>query len=658
VAELALFPRAAFDAVRAGGTDDGRLALLADLARHNALVAVKRAGSGHLGSTFSSLDLVAHLLFHELDVVERGFDDPARDVFFSSKGHDVPGLYAVLHGLGTIPTGRLLRLRRVGGLDGHPDVGVPGIEANSGSLGMGLSKGRGIALAKRMLGRAGRVVVMTGDGELQEGQNWEALQAAAHDRVDTLWAIVDRNELQSDLPTEDVLALGSLEAKLEAFGWHVASCDGHDHSALREVFSAFSSARDGRPKALVAHTLKGAGVSFMEHPRALVDGGGTYRWHAGAPDDEHFALARDELLVRIAARATALGVRLPETEPAAPLEEAPRVSLAGEPESGAGAPSSSLKTTAEFVAEAYGEALAELASDHPELVVLDADLASDCRVRGFQLERPERFVEVGIAEQDMVSVAAGMARHGLLPVVNSFASFLASRANEQIYNQASEGSKVIYALHYAGLIPAGPGKSHQSVRDASLLGALPGVTVVHPANQEETRAVLRWAVEEARGSVAIRLAIGPSPRAIELPRGWALTPGRGAALVAGDTALVLTYGPVMLAEALGAAEALRTQGTRVTVIDHPWLHLVDPAWLAELARVHRAVLVVEDHAPFGALGETVRRALHEAGVGELPLAIAGVEGWPVCGTPPEALRAHGLDAASLAARIDDLLSMA
>ena len=115
--------------------------------------------------------------------------------------------------------------------------------------------------------------------------------------------------------------------------------------------------------------------------------------------------------------------------------------------------------------------------------MLDADLASDCRVRGFEEAYPERFLECGIAEQDMVSVAGGLARHGLVPVVNSFASFLASRANEQIYNNASEGSKVIYALHYAGLIPAGPGMSHQSLRDVSLLAALPNMTIVQPGER-------------------------------------------------------------------------------------------------------------------------------------------------------------------------------
>ena len=253
----------------------------------NALVAVKRAGSGHLGSTFSALDIVAQLLFDELDVVERGFDDADRDVFFSSKGHDVPGLYAALFALGVVPRERLLRLRRLGGLDGHPDVGVPGIEASSGSLGMGISKGRGIALAKRRLGREGLVVVMTGDGELQEGQNWEALQAAAHERLGRLWVVVDRNEVQSDKPTEEIVALGDLEAKLRAFGWDVETVDGHDHAALRAAFARFRAGGDA-PKALVAQTVKGKGVSFMEHPVALAEGGGTYRWHAGAPADEPF----------------------------------------------------------------------------------------------------------------------------------------------------------------------------------------------------------------------------------------------------------------------------------------------------------------------------------------------------------------------------------
>jgi len=631
VPNLMLIPRAEFDRVQAA---DGDLDLIADMCRANALTAVKRAGSGHLGSSFSALDVVTHLLWRELNVAELGWEHPDRDVFFSSKGHDAPGLYAALHALGVIPAERLLRLRRLGGLDGHPDVGVPGIEANSGSLGMGLSKGRGMAWAKRFLGRDGRVVVMTGDGELQEGQNWEAFASAAHQRVGNLWAIVDRNELQSDRPTEEILALGNLEAKLDAFGWHVQVCDGHDHDALADAFAAMRAAPEDVPKVLVARTIKGRGVSFMEHPTALREGGGTYRWHAGAPDDDAFSRAHAELVARIRERLPDLRL-----EPVPPLDE--DVSLEGEPESGGGL----RRVTDEYVAAAYGDELMKLVTERPQVVVLDADLASDCRIRAVELEQPGRFVEVGIAEQDLASMAAGLARQGLLPVVNSFAAFLAARANEQIYNQASEGTRVVYALHYAGLIPAGPGKSHQSLRDVSLLAALPNLVVIQPANSQETRALLRWAVAEAEENVAVRLAIGPSPGTIELPSVEA-SPGRGTVLREGTDALLFAYGPVMLHEALSAAEALELRGTGVQVVNMPWLNRVDSAWLAELVQPFGEIFVVEDHSPVGALGDTLRRELEGR-----DLTVFGVDGWPACGTPLEALRFHGLDGSSLADRI-------
>ena len=613
------------------------------MCRLNALVAIKRAGSGHVGSSFSALDIFVHLLYEELNVAELGFDHPERDVFFSSKGHDVPGLYAALYGLGVLPQEQLLRLRRLGGLDGHPDVGTPGIEANSGSLGMGISKGRGIAWAKWSLGLGGRVVVMTGDGELQEGQNWEAMQAAAHEALGTLWVVVDRNELQSDKLTEEIVSLGDLEEKLRAFGWDVRTCDGHDHAELREAFASFG-AMDERPNALIARTIKGKGVSFMERSAALAEGGGTYRWHAGAPSDDDFERARDELVASIGAALEELGLDPLELVPVKETRDDDGYSLEGEPESGAGAPLQ--KTTSEYVVEAYGDALVELAETNDRLVVLDADLASDCRIRGFELAFPDRFVECGIAEQDMVSTAAGLARHGFLPVVNSFASFLASRANEQIYNQASEGSKVVYALHFAGLIPAGPGKSHQSLRDVSLLGALPNMTVVQPGNSEETRALLRWAVEEAEDDVAIRLAIGPSPRRIELPAGYEPAVGWGAVLRDGEDAVLLAYGPVLLHEALVAAELLSGEGVDLRVVDMPWLNRVDPDWVSVEIAPYRDVLVLEDHAPVGALGDALRRVL-----GAREVTVYGVEGWPACGTPEEVLRFHRLDGASLAGRI-------
>jgi transketolase len=636
--DLRLMPRSEFERIRAEVRDpNDRLELLADACRLNALVAVKRAGSGHLGSTFSAMDVVAFLVFEELNTAAVGWDSPDRDVYFSSKGHDVPGQYAALYALGMVSQDRLARLRRLGGLDGHPDVGVPGIEANSGSLGMGVSKGRGIAWAKRHLGRGGRVVVMLGDGELQEGQNYEGLQAAAHEGLSGLTVVVDRNELQSDRPTEEIVSVGELEERFQAFGWHAVSCDGHSFEELRSTFGALRRVED-RPQAVIARTIKGKGVSFMEHPAALRAGGGTYRWHAGAPDDESFERAFAEIAGRLDARARALGLeplRLESLDAAREVGDGP---LGGEPESGAGTRVS--RATDEYVADAYGAELVRLGAEREDLVVLDADLASDCRIRAFELAYPDRFVECGIAEQDMVSTAAGLARHGLLPVVNSFASFLAARANEQIYNQVSERTKVIYALHYAGLIPAGPGKSHQSIRDVSLLAALPELVIVQPGSSEETREALSWAVGHADESVAIRLAIGPSPSRFELE--GSLEVGRGRTLHEGGDGVLLAYGPVLLHEALLAADVLAGRGVGLGVVDMPWLNRFDPTWLAALpARVY----VLEDHAPVGGLGDALRRELGR------DVTVLGVEGWPACGTPVEALRAHGLDGASVADRI-------
>ena len=460
------------------------------------------------------MDIVVHLFEEELTTAQLGCDHPDRDIYFSSKGHDVPGLYAVLHSLGVIPTERLLRLRRLGGLDGHPDVGVPGIEANSGSLGMGISKGRGMAWAKRFLGRGGRVVVMTGDGELQEGQNWEALQAGAHEAIGNLIVIVDRNELQSDRPTEEILALGDLEAKLRRFGWYVDVCDGHDHVRAARGVRGLPLRRPTRPKVLVAHTIKGKGVSFMEHPVALEEGGGTYRWHAGAPDDEAFARAFAELTGRIGERFARRARRARARAGAAARGGAgvePR-GRAGERRRRRARPK--LKEAAEYVAEAYGEALLELAGRHPELVVLDADLASDCRVRGVRA-RLSRALRRGRHRRAGHGLDGRRARAAGAAAGRQLVRVLPRLARERADLQRGErGREDRLRAPLRGPDPGRAGQvAPEPARRVAARRAAERRRSCSPANAEETRAVVEWAVGEAADSVAIRLAIGPSPRA-------------------------------------------------------------------------------------------------------------------------------------------------
>ncbi len=626
-----------------------KLPLIADMCRANTLAAVKRAGSGHLGSSFSAMDIVTWLYYRELNTARVGIGHPDRDIYFSSKGHDVPGLYSVLYSLGLLEESRFMKLRRHGGVDGHPDVGVPGIEANSGSLGMGTSKAKGMVWAKRFLGRKGRVVVMLGDGELQEGQNYEAFQTAAHQQI-PVTVVIDHNKLQSDKPLDEIITLGDLEAKLRAFGWKVVRTQGHDFSAIEHAFRSIES--EPGPRAIIADTIKGRGVSFMEHPEALRANAGKYRWHAGAPDDASFIAAYAELRQRLDARLSEVSLDPIHSHEA--MEDGTFVAnVPGDVALGEdGVAPPRLGAAAEYVAQAFGDALVDLAATVPPLVVLDGDLAVDCRVRKFEELFPTRFIENGISEQDMVSMAGGLARQGLIPVVNSFASFLASRANEQIYNNATERSKVIYACHYAGLIPAGPGKSHQSIRDVSLLAALPNMVVVQPVNSVETRAAVEWAVREASDNVAMRLVIGPSPRVITLPAGYQLRVGTGCVLHPGHDAVLFAYGPVMIHEALTAAEKLAAQGFSLKVVNLPWLNRTDANWLGEVISGIENLFVLEDHAPVGALGDQLLRTLTVSGHGRRHrVQVFGVEGFPVCGNPAEALRAHQLDGASLAERI-------
>ncbi len=337
---------------------------------------------------------------------------------------------------------------------------------------------------------------------------------------------------------------------------------------------------------IIADTIKGRGVSFMEKPLTETFQGKTlYKWHSGAPDDESYIKGLNELSEAINKLAKKLGIGKIEI----PKNEAEVKAIT--------------KPDKEFVTEAYGEALVEIAKTNKKLVLLDGDLSADCKLRNFEKTYPDRFIENGIAEQDMVSMAGGLARMGLIPVVNTFASFLAARANEQIYNNAGEKTKIIYTCHFSGMIPAGPGKSHQSVRDISLFGALPNITIIQPCNGEETKWATEYCVNEADENCMLRLVIGPSPEKIELPKDYKFEIGIGAELTEGNDAILFGYGPVMLHEALVAADYLKKIGFNLKVVNMPWLNKIDKKWLKDVVRDQKRIFVLEDHSAIGGLGD-------------------------------------------------------
>ena len=254
--------------------------------RKGIVTAVYSAKAGHPGGSLSSADVFTFLYFEEMDIDPKEPDREDRDRFVLSKGHNAPGLYSALAHRGFFPVEDLKTLRKLGSyLQGHPCIHIPGVDMSSGSLGQGASAAVGMALGAKMDGKAFRVYTLLGDGEIQEGQVWEAAMLAGFRKLDNLCFIVDNNNLQIDGPIDQVCSPYPIDRKFEAFNFHVINVDAHDFDELR---AAFKEAREtkGMPTCIVMHSLKGKGVSFMEN---------NADWHGKAPNDEEYARAMADL---------------------------------------------------------------------------------------------------------------------------------------------------------------------------------------------------------------------------------------------------------------------------------------------------------------------------------------------------------------------------
>jgi transketolase len=267
--------------------DTSRLRETARQVRLDIVEMLHRAGSGHTGGSLSATDILVALFFGQMRLNPPDPCWPQRDRFVLSKGHAAPALYAVLSRLGYFPREELLTLRQFGSsLQGHPDSScTPGVEVPTGSLGQGLSIANGMALAARLNGGDTRVYVLLGDGEIQEGQIWEAAMSAVHYRLDNLTAILDRNRLQIDGHTAEVMNVEPLAQKWEAFGWHTLEVDGHSFPGLLHAFKEAEQVKD-RPTMIIARTVKGKGVSIFENQ---------VKYHGVAPNKEEYAQALKEL---------------------------------------------------------------------------------------------------------------------------------------------------------------------------------------------------------------------------------------------------------------------------------------------------------------------------------------------------------------------------
>lgn len=564
------------------------LECIADLIRFNTLVSVARAGSGHLGSSLSMIEILTEIYFRSFKFDAHSLKDPNRDIFVLSKGHAVPSLYATLAARGYFPVETLDSLRRRGGLQGHGDIITPGIESNTGSLAMGLSKAVGYAMAKKRLNLRGNVVVVVGDGELQEGQCWEAFLSAASYKLDNLYIIIDDNKVQTDTLTQKIVFYSHLTASLKELGFNISECQGSKIKSIHQALMRLKQ-KKGKPKILWSHTIKGQGVSFMEHPNVLKDAGSKYVWHNKPPNKEQLTIALNEILKRNMQVLSQLNLDIDISNSLLDIPKEPiQKGIEGD-----------------NLVSGFSEGLLEIARNNPKVVVIDGDLEEDCGFVPFHKAFPRRFFEFGIMEQHMISAATAFSRLGYIPVIASYAAFLTSRANEQIYNLSTEGGKAVIVGNMSGVIPATPGKSHQGFRDIACIKNIPNVLMYQPITEQDARnSLIRYIHGDFGNLFYLRLSLAASRKILPDPPSN-LKKGYSHVVKKGKHALVIGIGPVVLGECLSASEILKNQGIDIEIWNHPWLIDFNYEQLLNASKRKIPLVIIEDHYKKGGFGESL-----------------------------------------------------
>jgi transketolase len=588
------------------------------------------AGSGHPTSSLSGADLMAVLLAGHLRYDFAHPHDPANDHLIFSKGHATPLLYSLFKAAGAINDAELMTFRKLGSrLEGHPAPVLPWVEVATGSLGQGFPIGVGVALAgKRPLAAPYHVWVLIGDSETAEGSIWEAFDHAGHEGLSNLTAIVDVNRLGQRGPTELQWDMDAYASRVRAFGVDAIVIDGHD---LAEIDDALTRARGAeRPTAILARTIKGKGVSFIENKEG---------WHGKALDPEQAKQALAELG---ASPNRTFAVAKPE--PWTPRAAARSGSL-------------SLKTYSEPVAtrKAYGDAIAALGADRPDVVALDAEVSNSTHAEEFKKTTPDRFFEMYIAEQQMIAAAVGMQAVGLVPFASTFAAFL-TRAYDFIRMAAISRANIRLSGSHAGVSIGEDGPSQMALEDLAMMRAVHGSTVLYPCDANQT-AKLVAAMADRKGISYIRTTREKTP-VIYGPKD--AFPIGGSKVVRGgsdkDRVTIVAAG-ITLHESLKAHEVLANQGIETRVID---LYSVKPIDADALARAAAATsgrfVIVEDHWAEGGIGDAVLAALADKGVRDVRLRHLAVRKMPGSGKPAELLEAAGISTVHIVQAVKELLS--
>jgi transketolase len=595
--------------------------------RIHSLKATTAAGSGHPSSCLSAADLVSVIFFSEMRYDPRDPYNPENDRFILSKGHAAPLLYAAYAEAGILQESQITTLRRLDSdLEGHPTPRLPWVEVATGSLGQGLSAGLGTALAARMNGFAYDTYVLLGDGECAEGAVWEAAELASYYQVSNLYAVVDVNGLGQSQPTIHRFDVDNFAAKFRAFGWHAVAIDGHNYSEIIDAFASLRREAGSKPRVIVARTFKGKGVSLLEN----LEG-----WHGKPVPKSDLEKALAELSEPHASD----GFR-PNPRPRPRREErAISVQIAIN------------RRIGEMAAtrEAYGDALAKLAEKNDQIVALDGDTKNSTFSEKVLKTRPDRFLEMFIAEQNMVGVAAGMAARGMIPFVSTFAAFL-TRAFDQIRMAGVSRANIKFCGSHAGVSIGEDGPSQMGLEDLAMFRPIPGSIVLYPSDAVSTE---RLVAEAARVSALCYIRT-TRPKTPVLYANDEKFPFGGSKILrrSEDDRVTVVGAGITVHEALKASDALAAEGIRVRVIDAYSVKPLDKTTLLASAKeTQENVVVVEDHYEEGGLGDAVLNAMGNTSR-VVKLAVREI---PRSGPPEALLDAYGISAKQIIQAVKSLL---
>ncbi len=540
---------------------------------------------------------------------------PDKDRFFLSPAQYALVLYATLIETGRMAEEGLAQFNKDGSV--VEMIGAehsPGMETMTGSLGQGISQASGIAMARKRKGEKGRVFIFMSDGEFQIGQTWEALQALSFHMLDNVIIYVDVNGFQCDGKMCNVMDVEPLDKRLEAFGCRVFRVNGHDIKKLADVGSVTP---DGRPVVVLCDTDACKGLEVLK---------------SRAPKMHYVRFTSEDEKARYAA---------------AFKELTGEESASAQKKSPAG---TKVQSGPEIVSRVHAKNLVKWAADKPKVLVLSADLTSSTEIDLFRDTYPDRFLSMGIAEQNMLSWASGLAREGFIPFVHTFAVFIYRRAFDQIAMSISYPNLPVRMIGFLPGITTPGGATHQAIEDVAVMRALPNMTILECGDATDVESVLS-VIENINGPVYVRMLRGEIPRLFGTP----MELGKARVISEGRDITVLSSG-IMTEEAMRAVQALQKRGLAVQHMHISTLKpFNDQTVMDAISRSKYGVITMENHTIVGGLGSIIAEQMAEAGMDKKLVRIGLRDIYAHGASKNYLLKKYRMDAMALIAEVEGLV---